>query len=350
MQITASNGFVEWLSAANLSIAFTTYRKGKIFLMGRKPGGHLSVFERTFNRSMGIWSDTQTMWLGSAFQIWRFENMLPPDRVDGEFDRLYVPQQSSTTGDIDIHDLTVDQHGRLYFVSSRFCCVGALDDQNSLESVWHPPFVTRLVPEDRCHLNGICCVEGKPRYVTACSQTDTDHGWRERKGDGGCVIDMESDEIVADGLSMPHSPRYADGKLWLLNSGRAEFGYLDTKAGKFEPVAFCPGFARGLALLDRYAIVGLSKPRDKTFKGLELDAKLERHNTPAICGLAVIDIELCKVVHQVHVTGDVEELYDVAALPGVKCPKILGLKTDEIQHNVWLQSGGQTTRFTAVEG
>jgi len=35
--------------------------------------------------------------------------------------------------------------------------------------------------------------------------------------------------------------------------------------GRFEPRAFCPGFLRGLAFRDKYAFVGLSKPRYKRF-------------------------------------------------------------------------------------
>lgn len=349
LQIVASNGFSEWLEYSKLSIAFTTYRMGKLFLLGRKPGGQLSVFERTFNRSMGIWTDTQTLWLASAIQIWRFENMLPDGAKDGEFDRLFVPMQSATTGDINIHDVALDENGELFFVSTLFSCVGKLNKHHSLESFWKPPFVSKLVPEDRCHLNGLCCYEGRPKYATACATSDADHAWRARKKDGGLVMDIQADEVVADGLSMPHSPRVANGKLWVLNSGRGEFGHVDLRSGQFEPVAFCPGFARGLAIHGNVAIVGLSKPRDKTFKGLDLDAGLERYRTPAICGLVVIDLDRGEVLHQVHVQGDVEELYDVAVMPGVTCPKAFGMKANDVAHNVWLADGQTTTRFSASD-
>lgn len=349
LQIVASNGFPEWLEHANLSIAFTTYRMGKLFLLGRKQGGQLSVFERTFNRSMGVWTDSQTLWLASAYQIWRFENMLESGVKDGAFDRLFVPMQSFTTGDINVHDVTVDAHGELFFASTLFSCVGKLSDQHSLTSFWSPPFISKLATEDRCHLNGMCCFEGQPKYVTACAATDTDHGWRANKKAGGLVVDMQTNETLVRGLSMPHSPRFANGKLWILNSGRGEFGYVDLRAGHFEPVALCPGFARGLAIQNNVAIVGLSKPRDETFAGLELDDELRRHDTQAHCGLAVIDLDRGEVVHQVHVLGDVEELYDVAVMPGVTCPKAFGMKADDVRHNVWLHDGQKTSRFTANE-
>ena len=350
LQVVASRGFSPWLATADVSVVFSTYRMGKIFFLGRKTEQRLSVFERTFSGSMGIWTDTQTLWLASAYQVWRFENMLPRGKMDGEFDALYVPLQSTTTGDLKAHDVTVDQDGQVYFVSSLFSCVAKLDPRQSFSPYWRPAFVSELVPEDRCHLNGLCCVDGRPRFVTACAQTDANYAWRERKRDGGCVVDMESNEVIVEGLSMPHSPRYADGRLWLLNSGLGQFGYVDRRAGRFEPVAFCPGFARGLAIVGQYAIVGLSRPRDSTFLGLELDRELAQHSCSPICGLALIDIERGEVVHQVHVLGDIEELYDVAALPGIRCPKALGQKTAEIRNNVWFQDGEESLRFSASDG
>jgi len=64
-----------------------------------------------------------------------------------------------------------------------------------------------VVPEDRCHLNGLAVVDGQPKYVTALGTTDTPGGWRERKADGGVLLDVESGETLIDNLSMPHSPR-----------------------------------------------------------------------------------------------------------------------------------------------
>lgn len=92
---------------------------------------------------------------------------------------------------------------------------------------------------------------------------------------GGCVIDVVSNEIVVSGLSMPHSPRLDRNQLWLLNSGTGYFGTVDVKSGTFTPITFCPGYLRGLAFWSDYAVVGLSKIRgNKTFSGLALDENL----------------------------------------------------------------------------
>lgn len=49
---------------------------------------------------------------------------------------------------------------------------------------------------------------GEPMYVTACSRTNEPAGWRNHRTDGGIVMHIPSNEIVAGGLSMPHSPRW----------------------------------------------------------------------------------------------------------------------------------------------
>ena len=49
--------------------------------------------------------------------------------------------------------------------------------------------------------------------------------------------------------------RWHEGRLWLLNSGTGEFGCVDFSAGRFEPVAFCAGYARGLCFIDGFAVV-----------------------------------------------------------------------------------------------
>ena len=147
---------------------------------------------------------------------------------------------------------------------------------------------------------------------------------------------MAANEVVLDGLSMPHSPRWHDagdgGRLWLLDSGTGWFGHTDLEAGRFERVTFCPGYSRGLAFCGRFAIIGLSKPRqNRTFTGLPLDKELVRREGEPRCGLMVVDLRTGDAVHWLRIEGVVEELYDVAVLPGVRRPMAIGLKTDEIR-------------------
>ena len=241
-----SRQFTSWLSEQSLSLSFTTYQAGKLFFVGIQADGRLSVFERTFNRCMGLWSDGQTMWMSSLYELWKFVNVLDAGMQHDGYDRLYVPQACYVTGDLDIHDLSVDGDGRLVFVNTLFGCLATTDDEYNFEPLWKPPFLSKLAAEDRCHLNGLAMREGKPRYVTAVGKTDVADGWRDCRQDGGIVLDVDSNQVIVDGLSMPHSPRWYRDRLWVLDSGNGFFGYVDEATGKFERVTFCPGYLRGL--------------------------------------------------------------------------------------------------------
>ena len=220
----------------------------------------------------------------------------------------------------------------MVFVNTLFGCLATLSETHSFIPLWKPPFISRLAAEDRCHLNGLALEHGKAKYVTAVSQSDVADAWRDRRHDGGCVIDVESNEIIATDLSMPHSPRVYRNKLWLLNSGTGHFGFIDRATGKFEEVAFCPGYLRGLSFHGDFAIVGLSKSREnRTFSGLALDNNLKSGDAEARCAVQVIDLNSGDVVHWIRIEGVVSELYDVVVLPGVVRPQVLGFKTDEIR-------------------
>ncbi len=334
VEVTGSARLAAWLAEQHVSLAFTTYQTGKLFLLGHTPEGGLAVVERTFNRAMGLWADGdgQTIWLSTRYQLWRLENLLRPGELYQGHDRLYVPMVANTTGDLDIHDIAVNHDGRPLFVATKFGCIATLAVRSSFKPLWRPAFLSKLAAEDRCHLNGLALEDGRPRYVTAVSQSDVVDGWRDRRQNGGVVLSVPESRVVASGLSMPHSPRLYRGRLWLHNSGEGQFGSIDLAGGPFEPLTFCPGYLRGLAFAGDYAVVGLSQPRhDKTFSGLVLEAELARRDAEPRCGLLIIDLRSGDVAHWIRVEGIVRELYDVAVLPHVCRPMALGLKSDEIE-------------------
>ena len=332
LEITGSRQFTSWLAQQNLSLCFTTYQAGKVFWVGLQSSGKLSLFERTLNRCMGLWATERTLYLSSLYQLWRFENALEIGQSYNGYDRLFVPQLGYLTGDLDIHDLVIDNSGRLVFVNTLFSCLATVSEEHSFIPLWQPPFISKLAAEDRGHLNGLALRKGKPRYVTAVSQSDVAEGWRDRRVDGGCVIDVQSKEVILSELSMPHSPRWYRETLWLLNSGTGELGYVDLETGKFEPVTFCPGYLRGLAFQGDFALVGVSKPREnRTFSGLPLDKKLQEKDMQARCGVLVIDLRSGYIVHSLRIEGVVSELYNLAVLPGVKQAMAIGFQNDEIR-------------------
>ena len=330
--ISGSEGFHDWLRQQQISLAFTTYQTNRLFLLGCKEDGRLAVNERLFDKPMGLFLDHDSLLMACRYQIWQLENRLGAEETHQGADRLYVPSVAYTTGDINAHDVVMTASRRLLFMNTDFSCLAALKPGYSFEPVWQPPFIKKLVAEDRCHLNGLALEDGEPAYATACSRTDTAAGWRDHRVQGGVAMHIPSNEIVLDGLSMPHSPRYYRGRLWLLNSGTGELGYLDD--GRFNPVTFLPGFVRGLAFHGDYAMVGLSKLRSKSFSGLKLEDRLAVLGTESQCGLAVIDLNTGHVVHTLTISAVVEELFDVVVLPGVRQPRALGFQGDDIDRLV----------------
>ena len=285
---------------------------------------------------MGLAGNGSTLWMSSLYQLWRFENALEAGQAHDDYDALYAPQMSFVTGDVDMHDIGLDGDGVPIFVNTLFSCLARPSQTHSFAPIWQPRFITRLAAEDRCHLNGLAMRNGRPAYATLVGSSDVADGWREHRRSGGLVVDVDSGEMVAGGLSMPHSPRWHDGRLWLLNSGTGEFGYLDLAAGRFEPVAFCPGYARGLTFINGFAVIGLSRPRAKapTFEGLALGEQLAQRGAVPRCGLHVVDLRTGDATHWLRIEGVVEELYDVVALPGMRRPMALGFRTDEIRRMI----------------
>ena len=340
LEISTSRQLLAWLAEQQLSLALTTYQIGKLFSLGLKANGELSVFERTFNRCMGLCpsGDGNGFYMSSLHQIWRFENMLAPGQQTDGFDGLYVPQLGFTTGDCDIHDMAVDRDGQLVFANTLFSCLATTSATHSFRPLWRPPFISRLAAEDRCHLNGLALRDGLPAYVSAVSASDAADGWRERRRDGGVLIDVQANEIVASGLSMPHSPRWYQGRLWLCNSGSGEFGSIDLASGSFEPLTFCAGYLRGVAFHGDFALLGTSLPRDnRTFNDLPLQDALQSRNVEPRCGIQVVDLRSGDAVHWIRFEGLVEEIYDVITLPGVRNPSLIGFVSDEIRRLISIE-------------
>ena len=244
-----------------------------------------------------------------------------------------------TTGDLDVHDIGLGSDDRPIFVNTLFSCIATVSDTHSFKPIWRPDFISKLAAEDRCHLNGMAVIDGKPAFVTSISQSDVAEGWRDHRQSGGVVIDVQTNDVILEGLSMPHSPRWYNDRLWLLESGTGYFGYVDKKTGVFEHVAFCPGYARGLSFINDYAIIGLSRPRhNKSFAGLALDDNLAAKKASPRSGLIVVNLQNGDIVHSLTVAGIVEELFDVAAIEGVQTPMAIGFQNDEIRRMVSIET------------
>ena len=96
--MNASRGFVDWLANQHASLAMSTYQTGKLFLVGYNDNSQFSVYERTFERAMGLAGDGQTIYMATLYQLWRLENVLQAGEMLEGYDRHYIPQVANTTG------------------------------------------------------------------------------------------------------------------------------------------------------------------------------------------------------------------------------------------------------------
>lgn len=332
VQINFSSGLAGFLKSQAISFGFTSYQSGRLYLVGHSNEARLALHEATYPKAMGIVGDANRIYLGTLTEVVRLENVLGANEVANTVhDKVYVPRNSQTTGSIDIHELGIRKNGKVVFVNTAYSCLCEPSTTHSFKPIWKPSFISKLVREDRCHLNGLAMVDGEPKYVSAVCRSDVVDGWRDRRHDGGIVIDVTTDEIVAEGLSMPHSPRWHQGKLWVLNSGSGELGSINLKTKAFEPLTFLPGFLRGLSFHGDYAFVTLSKPRHGRFEGLALDDRLKEKDADAWCGVQVISLKDGSVANWLRLDGPITELFDVCVLPGVKNPITLGPQSAEIR-------------------
>ncbi len=241
-----------------------------------------------------------------------------------------MPRRCDVTGGVDVHDIHIDRDGRLLVAVTLYNCLAELDGRGSFSPVWRPSFVDAIVNEDRCHFNGFCLEDGEVAYATMISESNVAGGWRETRADGGMVIDMRDDSVLVGGLAMPHTPRLHRGELYVLEAGSGWLGRVDRASGRFERIVWCPGFLHGLNFVGDYAVVGLSKPRNQVFSDLPLDGELEQRGVEPECAVYVIRLSDSAICHKLTITGSVEEIYDIAILPGTRQPFLVGLEGEEI--------------------
>jgi uncharacterized protein (TIGR03032 family) len=327
---TQTDSFVELLHRLGASLLVSTYQANKLLAV-RAAGGGLSTLVRTFDKPMGLAVGDGRLALGTRKEVWFLRDapdIAPRVEPAGRHDACFLPRAAHVTGDIAVHELAWAGED-LWVVNTRFSCLCTLHPDYSFVPRWRPPFVTAFTADDRCHLNGLAVVAGRPRYVTALGETDTANGWRADKPRGGCVMEVSSGEVISRGLSMPHSPRWNDGRLWLLESGTGQLVLVDPATGRRQRVAEVPGFARGLALAGPYAFVGLSKIRQTSaLDGVPLADRREQLK----CGVAAVDVWSGGVVALLEFQTAVEEIFDVQLLPGRRFPEVIGFQQETIRH------------------
>ena len=315
-----------------ISLVVSTYQAGKAILV-RNDNGALNTHFRTFTKPMGIAANNTRLIIGGSNTVWEYHNMpAVAQKLDppGKHDACYIPRRIHVTGDIDIHELAWDAKNELWVVNTRFCCLCTLDPNHSFYPRWRPPFITAYAPEDRCHLNGLAMDDGRPRYVTALGETDTAGGWRANKARGGILMDIETNEVLLRGLSMPHSPRLYQRKLWVLESGEGSLAVVDLARRTWQTVAQVPGFTRGIDFVGPLAFIGLSQVRESAvFSGIPLVERLSERT----CGVWVVHIETGQTVGFLRFDAGVQEIFGVQVLQNVRFPELMEWNDERMSHS-----------------
>lgn len=361
-EIHASGEAGQFFAQHNISIAATAYKSNLVFTFGATDDSRLACFYSVYPHPMAIHAIRNTanknnsknsgnseVWIACHGHLVRCAAVPEVYNAEsessgggGDFTASLAARQLYAIGKHDIHSINaVSDTNRPYFVSTSFSALCQLDPQSpsvTTNVVWKPPFISAVRAEDRCHLNGVCFVDGVAAYATAICESDAHDGWRDHRANGGVVIDVASGKIVARNLSMPHSPVYHKKALWILNSGTGELGTVDVETGVFDAKVFIPGFLRGLKFVSRYAIVGSSLDRhERRFQGLDLGAVLETKKTTPVCGIFIIDLATMSIAHKIELKGNIHEMYDIDLIPGRRA-RIIGLNDTEA-----------TTMFSIVE-
>jgi uncharacterized protein (TIGR03032 family) len=333
-----TSNFSAILQELGISVLVTTYQAGKLVML-RPDGERLNTHFRGFSKPMGLAVHGDRLAIGTSVEIWEYHNAPAVARhlaPAGSHDACFLPRSSVCTGDVQIHEMAwahspLAPGGRgaggeggdpeLWFVNTRFSCLCTRSPIHSFVPRWRPPFISALAPEDRCHLIGLCLAEGRPAFVTALGTTDTPGGWRANKKSGGVLMEVASGEVMTRGLSMPHSPRWYDGRLWVLESGSGGFGCVDPATGKYEALTVLPGFTRGLDFCGPLAFIGLSQVRESAvFSGISI---AERPLAERCCGVWVVNVETGQTVAFVKFEDAVQEIFAVQVLPGVRHPDVI---------------------------
>lgn len=315
IDFTYSVNIVEFLKQIKSTILMTTYQSGKIMIMGQQDN-KFDIRYKEFPRPMGMYAKNGKIWAGLGHGIYQFANFqaVTTKLEDGiTYDACYLPQNIHFTADIDIHEMEFCEN-ELYFINTKFSCLCKKDNTCSFKPIWKPPFITLLQPLDKCHLNGFCTRDGKPRYVTALGESDEPLGWRANKAKGGILMDITTNEVLARGLSMPHSPRWHEEKLYLLESGIGAISYYDFETKKVVEIATVPGFTRGLDIVGDFAFIGVSKVRESaTFGGLPI-TKLPKR----VSGVWIVNIKTGKIVSFIEFTSGLDEVFAISVVPHKK--------------------------------
>lgn len=322
----------------NSTLVISTYQAGKVIFISSPKPETLVQLPRNFNKAMGIALQGDKMAIATRDEVIMLkasESLVSgnPGKTK-DYDTLFTPRAVYYTGECDFHDLSFTNQG-LIGVNTRFSCLARIDDNYSFTPIWSPYFIRENTPNDQCHLNGLATDQGELKYVTALGMTSTASAWRENKTSGGILMDVVRNEVILEGLAMPHSPKVINGHLYVLLSASGELIRVNTEKRAFDVVCKLPGFVRGMVAVGDYLFVGLSKIRQKTSSFADLPISKES----IFSGIAVIYLPTGSIYGHIRYENSVEEIYDVQLIQNYSKPGILNTDKPEFRRALLTPDG-----------
>jgi uncharacterized protein (TIGR03032 family) len=326
-------GFLALLTRLDCAIALSS-DDARLILIG--PGRDtISLSAVVLPRMRGLAAHGNLIAAGAADSVHVFHTHpglaeTVPDALD-TFDAVYVPRATHFTGRCDLHDMAF-VGGAIIAVNTRYSCICRVDGRHSFTPIWRPPFITAIRPEDRCHLNGMALLGNELRYVSMLGMSDEPGGWRESFVEGGgALMEAATGRVVAQGLSLPHSPRIIGGRLMCLESGRGHLVDIDVDSGESTILARLPGFTHGLSERGGVLFIGVSKLRARRPRK---PIPLETEGIEPICGVIALDAHTFATLATLELSSGAEEIYDLQLLPGVRSPTIRSLEEAQRHHAI----------------
>lgn len=352
-----SSNFPQILASLNISLALTSYQSQRLILV-RAVDGELDTNLKIFPRPMGVYADHERITLGTMHEVIDFKRSddtlgaiksgkldspeyLPrklqeqdPRKAESfqktrnqqidaakRSDALFCQRAALTTGKINIHDIAWGHEG-LWVVNSTFSCLSTLSPDCSFVARWRPFFITEYAAEDRCHLNGMAMLDGAPRYVTTFNQENRQDSWHNNVVLDGTLMDVRSNQILLDGLLMPHSPRCYRGLVYFCESGRGEVKVFDPVTGKATVLCQLPGFTRGMTFMGDLMLVGTSRLRvTERQTQMPLEKELGAENSQS--GIWLLNPLSGEILGNIIFEGDVEQIYDIAVIHNACIPELV---------------------------
>ena len=362
---TYTSNFPKILKALDFSLAVTSYQSSRLIFIRTPDGKTIDTRFKVFPRPMGIYADEERITLGTFNQVIEFKRsdklldklkggvldstdnlskkVLEKDKAAFESlrqeqqqtieevklaDSLYLHRASLTTGMINIHDIGWGDEG-LWVVNSTFSCLSTLSPDNSFVARWKPSFISELVPEDRCHLNGMAMQDGRPKYVTTFNMEDSRDSWSEGSVDYGTLIDIDKNEVLIEGMIMPHSPKVYDNKVYVCESGLGKVWEYHPKTREKHEVISLQGFTRGLFFYGGLMFVGTSLPRVSENKN---PAPIAKMYDQTYAGIWIVNLQTKESIGHIIFDGDVGQIYDISIIPNTNMPELLDVSSCLTRH------------------